>query len=73
MDAIHGFRIDADSWMITMDAIRLNVLTHVSKKKRSKKKKKVLKVHNTAEHLLMDGYVYDTGAPAALKGIINKV
>ena len=33
MDAIHGFRIDADSWMITMDAIRLNVLTHVSKKK----------------------------------------
>ena len=36
-------------------------------------KKNVLKVHNTAEHLLMDGYVYDTGAPAALKGIINKV
>ena len=34
MDAIHGFRIDADSWMITMDAIRLNVLTHVSKKKK---------------------------------------
>ena len=22
MDAIHGFRIDAESWMITMDAIR---------------------------------------------------
>ena len=43
------------------------------KKKKVQKKKKVLKVHNTAEHLLMDGYVYDTGAPAALKGIINKV
>ena len=40
MDAIHGFRIDADSWMITMDAIRLNVLTHVSKKKKKGPKKK---------------------------------